>query len=386
MGRMVEAWTHRRRVLAALQHKEPDRVPRAEFSMVDTAYHNLRRYLGLPDVPFRYGRAYGDFVFLDDDVLKIFDIDIVGVDIPVQRDMAVIESEDFRYVDEWGIGHRKKGMWHIYPDHAPLAGEVSVADVQKHPWPSVELVGEGAAPAAGDVALRDELLRLRRETDYAVRLSLPADLFQTANWLCGEDFFTNMVTAPQVIDAIFTKVTDVSIAKAANRLAVVGADMADVIACTADDIGFQTGLFISPQMYRRFVKPYHKAFYDFVRSRSAAHLMMHCDGAVYPILQDFIETGAQMLNPIQIECPGMDDTARLKREFGDRLVFWGALDVQQILPFGTPQQMREEVRRRIDDLAPGGGYIICPRGPIRPEVPPQNICAIYEACDAYGRY
>jgi uroporphyrinogen decarboxylase len=319
-------------------------------------------------------------------VLRIFDIDVVGVDVPVERDMAVIAADDFRYVDEWGIGHRKKGMWHIYPDSAPLAGEPSVADVLNHPWPVVRPVSVDTPPDATDVALRDEARRLRAETDYAIRLSLQADIFQTANWLCGDDFYTNLITNPDAIDAIFAKVTAVSIAKAANRLAAVGPDVPDIIQCTADDIGMQTSLFISPAMYRRFVKPHHKAFYDFVRSRSSARLMMHSDGAIYPILQDFIEVGAEMLNPIQIECTGMDDTSRLKREFGDRLVFWGGLDVQHILPFGTPSQMKDEVRRRLDDLAPGGGYIICPRGPIRPEVPPQNICAIYEACDKYGHY
>lgn len=379
--------THRERVRLALQHREPDRVPRADFAMVDSAYVRLRSYLGLPPAQeLSYGRAYGDFVSLDEDVQRIFGIDIRSISLPIQRDMSVIEAEDVYYDDEWGIGHRKRGMWHIYPVTAPLAGERTLADVNKHGWPVVTSIEDGAALTPREQALRAEARRLRDETDYALTMGLEGDIFQTANWLCGEDFFTNMITAPDVIDGIFARITDVCLRKAANTLAIVGPDSPDIIRCTADDLGHQTGLFISAEMYRRFVKPHHMAFYDFVRSRSAASLMMHSDGAIYPLLGDFVEVGAQMLNPVQIEAAGMEDTALLKREHGDRLVFWGGLDIQRVLPFGTPEQVQEEVRRRIDDLAPGGGFIVSPRGPIRPEVPPENICAIYEACDKYGRY
>jgi uroporphyrinogen decarboxylase len=113
---------------------------------------------------------------------------------------------------------------------------------------------------------------------------------------------------------------------------------------------------------------------------------MHCDGAIYPLIPDFIDVGVEILNPLQVECPGLSDTRRLKREFGRDLTFFGAINIQQVLTYGTPQEVQAEVRRRIEDLAPGGGLILTPRWALRPEVPPENICAIYEAADKYGWY
>jgi uroporphyrinogen decarboxylase len=113
---------------------------------------------------------------------------------------------------------------------------------------------------------------------------------------------------------------------------------------------------------------------------------MHNDGAIYPLIPDFIDIGVEILNPVQVECAGMEDTRRLKREFGNDITFWGALDNQHVLSFGTPQDVKDEVRRRIEDLAPGGGYVLTPRWAVRPEVPPEHICAIYDAVDEYGGY
>jgi len=113
---------------------------------------------------------------------------------------------------------------------------------------------------------------------------------------------------------------------------------------------------------------------------------MHSDGAIYPLIPDFIDIGADIFNPVQVKCNGMEDTRRLKREFGKGLTFWGATDTLHVLSIGTPEDIKNEVRRRIDDLAPGGGFVVTPRGPIRPEVPAENLCAIHEAVEAYGRY
>ena len=106
----------------------------------------------------------------------------------------------------------------------------------------------------------------------------------------------------------------------------------------------------------------------------------------HPLLGDFVDIGVEILNPVQVECPGMDDTARLKREFGRDLSFWGGINIQETLTFGTPAQVREEIRRRIEDLAPGGGFVLTPRWALRPEVPPENICAVYEAAEEFGNY
>ena len=134
------------------------------------------------------------------------------------------------------------------------------------------------------------------------------------------------------------------------------------------------------------IKPLQKKTFDFFKARTPAKRFFHSDGALYPIIADFIEIGVEVLNPIQVSAVGMGDTAKLKREFGDRLAFWGAIDTHQVLPLGTPEDVREEVRRRIADLGPGGGYVVCSVHNIQPEVPPENVVAMFDAAHELGRY
>jgi uroporphyrinogen decarboxylase len=209
-------------------------------------------------------------------------------------------------------------------------------------------------------------------------------MFAHAWFLCGDDWFIDLATNAPFVDALMDKLLELQLAHAERVLACTGPDGLDVAICTADDLGMQTGLLISPEHYRRFIKPRQRTFFEYVKRHSRAKIFMHCDGAVYPLIPDFIEIGVDVLNPVQVECAGMGDTRRLKREFGKDLAFWGALDNQHVLSFGTPQDVRDEVRRRIDDLAPGGGYVLTPRWAMRPEVPPENIEAIYEAVEDYG--
>jgi uroporphyrinogen decarboxylase len=138
-------------------------------------------------------------------------------------------------------------------------------------------------------------------------------------------------------------------------------------------------------MYRDIFKPRQKALFDAVRRVSNARILMHSDGNIASILPDLVEIGVDIINPVQPTCPGMD-TAVLKREFGHELSFWGSIDTQQVLPFGTPKDVRDEVMRRIDDLAPGGGFVLAPVHNIQPEVPPENVVAMYDAALQYGQY
>jgi uroporphyrinogen decarboxylase len=139
-------------------------------------------------------------------------------------------------------------------------------------------------------------------------------------------------------------------------------------------------------MYRKLVKPYHARLLGTVRGRTRAHVMMHSDGAIRELLGDYIEMGVEALNPVQVSADGMGDTAALKAEFGRDLVFWGAIDTQHVLPFGSPQDVRDEVRRRLDTLGPGGGYVLAPGHNIQSEVPPANVVAMFEAAAEWGAY
>jgi len=139
-------------------------------------------------------------------------------------------------------------------------------------------------------------------------------------------------------------------------------------------------------LYRKLIKPYHVQLFETIKQRSKAKISYHSDGNIYPLLPELIDAGVDLLNPVHVASKDMGDTARLKREFGDRLCFNGAIDSQSVLPHGTPEDVRTEVRRRIKDLAPGGGYILSAVHCIQPDVPPENVCALFDEAVTAGRY
>jgi uroporphyrinogen decarboxylase len=370
--------THRERVLRALNHQEPDRVPLAAYSMTDVCYTNLRAHLGLPSVELAYLGDVSDVVSPHEDLLRCLDLDTRDVALTTTTPRSSTWESDEVYENELGVGFRKHGVFYYYAVQHPLSGERTVADVERYPWPEPD--------RSPRTALRDKVRALRRETDCALVMGVGGTMFATAWFLCGDDWFIDLATNAPFCDALMEKLLELELARAEGILASVGSDGIDVAICTADDLGMQSGLLISPELYRRFVKPRQRCFFEYVKRHSSAKIFVHCDGAIYPLIPDFIEIGVEILNPVQVECRGMGDTRRLKREFGRDLAFWGGLDNQRVLSFGTPEEVRDEVRRRIDDLAPGGGYVLTPRWAVRPEVPPENLCAIYEAVEAYGRY
>jgi len=145
-----------------------------------------------------------------------------------------------------------------------------------------------------------------------------------------------------------------------------------------DDVGVQQGLMISPQIYRQYLKPRQCKLFQAIREETKAKIHYHTCGSVYPLIPDFIEIGVDILNPIQVSAKDMDP-ARLKREFGEWLSFWGGVDTQRVLPRGTPEEVKEEVRRRIEEMGKGGGYVLGAVHNIQPDVPPENIVALFEA-------
>ncbi len=370
---------HRERVLQALNHQEPDRVPLSAFTMTDVCYANLRSHLGLPSVEPAYLGDVSDVVMPHEDVLRRFDIDTRDVALTTTTPRASTWESDEYYEDELGVGFRKHGVFYYYPVKHPLAGQRTIVDVDNYAWPKPD-------PPASLQPLRERVQVLRQESDCALVMSVGGTMFATAWFLCGDDWFINLATNAPFVDALMDKLLELQLARAERVLSAIGPDGIDVAICTTDDLGTQSSLLISPDLYRRFIKPRQHAFFDYVKRHSSAKIFMHCDGAIYPLIPDFIEIGVDILHPVQVECQGMQDTRQLKREFGNDLTFWGALDNQHVLSFGSPRDVRDEVRRRIDDLAPGGGFVLTPRWAVRPEVSPENLCAIYEAVEEYGGY
>jgi uroporphyrinogen decarboxylase len=177
----------------------------------------------------------------------------------------------------------------------------------------------------------------------------------------------------EMAHALLRRVADFQKARDARFLELVGQTLDVILFC--DDMGGQDGLFISPPTYRKVIKPYHAELLSLVKSHTRARVMFHSCGSVVPLLDDFIEIGMDILNPVQVAARGMD-TAELKKRYGTRISFWGAIDTQSILPFGSPDDVRGEVRRRVVDLAEGGGYIVAPVHVVQADVPAENVLAL----------
>lgn len=209
---------------------------------------------------------------------------------------------------------------------------------------------------------------------------------EVSTWMSGfENFFVTMLIDPNAADTLLDKVLEIKLGFWKAILPQIGGYI-DVIS-ESEDLGMQDRLLISPASFRQHIKQRLRQLIEGIKSSAPqVKVMLHSDGAILGVLPDLIEIGVDILNPVQVSAKGMGDTAFLKREFGKDLVFWGAIDTQRILPFGTPEQVKDEVKRRIDDLAPGGGYVMASVHNIQFNTPPQNILAMCEAWQEYGRY
>ena len=189
-----------------------------------------------------------------------------------------------------------------------------------------------------------------------------------------EDFFT----------ALMVKLKSLALGYVDALLRDVG-PYVDVFV-TGDDLGMTAGPMMSPAAYRRLIKPHHAELLGAIKQHISGKMFFHTCGNIYRLLGDLADVGVDLLNPVQVSAGEMGDTARLKREFGDRLSFCGGIDTRQVMPHGTPDDVRKEVRRRIKDLAPGGGYVAAAVHCIQPDVPPENIVAMCEEVKEFGRY
>lgn len=373
--------TSRERVLCALNHEEPDRVPvffgtSGVTTMNTAAYDRLKAHLGLKTETRAFWRAL-QYALLDEEVMVRFGSDgrpLIPGPPPSSLGRAIAED---RFVDAWGI------TWQRQPDNdyfdmanSPLRG-ATANDLARHPWPEV-------THPSRFVGLKDKA-RAIRQAGYAVVALSGISPFEFGYMLRGMDtWFLDLGGDHDFVHALMRKLTDL-MRGAVEKLLEEAGEYIDVLV-TGDDLGGQTAPLISPAMYRKLIKPCHAELMDSIKRRTKAKIFYHSDGNIYPLLNDLVEIGVDLLNPVHVSATDMGDTARLKREFGDRLAFCGGIDTQWVLPHGTTDEVRREVRRRIKDLAPGGGYILSSVHCIQPDVPPENVCAMFEEAMVAGRY
>ena len=380
--------TSRQRVLATLEHRQPDRVPIVlgvsnATGIKERPYRGLATLLGVePSGAYLYEWPELGTAAVDEATLVRLRSDVRGV---LDREpKSVLEANANRpphadYINSWGSGARevRPGEW--FPIVCPMANATTLAEIDDYPWPDMDDPTRVAHVAADAAALA-------ASNRFAI-MATPWLLFplERAFAMQGMDtFLMNMALYPDFAEALLWKIGSLCKTLMGHFLEALG-DNVDIIKI-GDDLGTQESLLMSPAMYRSILKPVHADYIDFIKQRTSAAVFFHTDGDVFPLIDDFVAMGVDILNPIQTSAGKMSDLAGLKARWGDDLTFCGGIDTHRILPAGTPEEVRDEVRRVIEILGPDGGYMVSSVHTVMDDVAPENILAMVDAVEEFGRY
>jgi uroporphyrinogen decarboxylase len=411
--------TSRERVLAAIDHREPDRVPIDLGAMRSTgitavAYARLKEHLGITSGRTLVYDVVQQLAQPEPPVLDFIGSDVVDLGrafltkpsdwkdfiLPDGTPAAIPAAIDLRphdggYIgyasDGTPIGAMPRGAFYLSQTRFPLLEWDGDPAVLVRLPSLMDRVTWSAFPAApyhrpltpehlADIRRRAKLLY--ETTDYAVMIAFGANLLEWGQYLCRMDqFLVDLVENPRKTAALLDKLVELHLANLEKILDAV--DGYVQIIQMGDDLGTQQALEISPRLYREVFKPRQKLIFETVKRRSSLRVFLHSCGAIADIIPDLIEAGVEILNPVQTSARGMDPI-RLKREFGKDLTFWGGgCDTQRVLPQETPAEIDAHVRERIETFAPGGGFVFTQVHNIMPHVPPANIVAMRDAVRRY---
>jgi uroporphyrinogen decarboxylase len=374
----------------ALQHQEPDRVP-VDFLATMEIWDRLIEHLR-PELPTVAPSEYFDP--LREAVLRRFEVDCrvlsydqfctppawlikpgsrvdwwVSMNRSTPNRMWRQVNADDTFHDIWSThSYRMETMSGAYEGFKtwPLSQAQSVADLKQHPWPEPDWWDFSPIP--------DIMRQLDQHTQCHLRFRI-GSVFEIGWQLRGlEEFMLDLGTNPAIPLYIMDRLTEVYVENLRRLLEVAG-DRLDMV-YFYDDVGTQNSLMVSKKMWREYVRPRHVRLIE-VAHRYGKPVMYHTDGAIYPLIPEFIDMGVDVLNPIQPDAKGME-MDKLKAEFGDRLTFHGGVDIMRTLPKGTPAQVAAEVQDRVRVLGPGGGYILCSSHHIQPDTPIQNVITLYD--------
>ena len=375
------AMTHRERVLAALDHREPDRVP-IDFggypgatSINIRAYEKLKKYLNIDvNKEIMIGSVTMFTADIDDRILDRFGIDTQYA-MPSMRLSTFNNPETFQ--DKWKVTWQKTGASTYAPVKGPFYKEKgTLAELKNFEWPQPgEMV---------DIKqLKAKVARLRQKSDRALIAKLPMGIVTLAQILRGlEDWLTDLYVNRDFCEALLDRCSYLWMDAAKPIVEAIG-DQVDIFVW-GDDYGFQNGPMLSPEMFREIVRFRNKRMLDLVKTKSNAKILLHCCGSVYLYLEDFVQMGIDALNPIQVSAKDMD-AVRIKEEFGDQLTLWGAVGIDDLIK-EPPKKVKEMVKRRIDELGKGGGYVLSATHNLLTDVPVENIVAMFEGAAECGRY
>lgn len=379
----MEMLTSRERFTLALNHKEPDRVPIDLGSITSTirtvrAYSRLKDHLGL--AADKKVRHFADeHVIPDEEILQALHVDTCYLRMNAPKSWNRVRLDAHTVLDEWGVPWVKPpGSLYSSPVFPPLK-DAKPEEVGRFPWPDPN------EPSRFE-GLKEKAKNLYEKTPYALVAdgTTGAGVFDMAWRLRGmEALFPDMLLHPGSVEALFDRLTDFYVKVYRNYMRAVGDYIQMVI--YYEDLSGQDGPLMSPALYRKFIKPCHRRIFQAIKEHTAAKLCVHTCGSVYAFLDDYVDLGVDVLNPVQTSAKDMDPV-RLKQRYGSVLSFHGAIDTQRFLPRATPEEVRVEARRMIHILGSGGGYLFSSCHSIQPDVPPENIVALFQGAYEGGRY
>ena len=378
----------RERVLSALNHQEPDHVPfdlggTGATGIHEVAYENLRAYLELPNREPQIIDIIQQLADVEEDMAQRLSTDCRNV---ASRSSAIYNMElrdegDYTaYTDEWGIDWRmpKDGGFYYDMHQHPMSEVESISEIEDYVWPN-------AADPHRFKGLHDRSKAAFEQDKIVVLNGLCAGVTEMHSWLRGyEQYYMDFYLHPDLARYLMDRIVDLKMDYWEAALARAG-EYVDVVV-EADDMAGQDRLLISPDTYREFIKPCHTRLFSFIKQQAPVKVFFHTCGAIRPLIGDLIESGVDILNPVQKSAGGMD-LFELKREFGEDVVFWGGgVDTQRAFPSGTPEEVREDVKESIDALAPGGGFVFATVHNTQADVPPENFMAMWETWREHGVY
>jgi uroporphyrinogen decarboxylase len=375
-------YTSRERVLCALNHEEPDRVPlflgtSGATTVLGPGYGKLKEHLEIKGGPERWFSKALQYRWLDEEVMERLGSDARAIVPDAAESVFAREVSDNEIIDIWGT------PWRRVPDsiYFEIAGfplrTATLNDLEKYPWPKL------TSPSRF-VGLVEQAQALQ-QAGYATVLLGGVTIFEQACLIRGIDaVLMDMAGDEDFFTALMTRLKNLAVEYVEALLRDVG-PYVDVFV-TGDDLGMTAGPMMSPAAYRRLIKPHHADLLATIKRRISGKIFFHSCGNIYRLLGDLADVGVDLLNPVQVSAGEMGDTARLKREFGNRLAFCGGIDTRQVMPHGTVADVRREVRRRLRDLAPGGGYVAAAVHCLQPDVPPENVVAMCDEVKKAGQY
>ncbi len=379
----------RERVMLALNHQEPDRVPIDLGGTIITsihreAYAKVKQKLGLEVEDFKLCDYVQQLPYVGEDLLRRFDVDFRIVQLPAATAPGLKyfeEGDYYAFIDRWGskLHMPKDGGFYFDWVDFPIK-EPTMEALDGYQWPKPD-------PLELNQQLRAQAKYLYENTDYALVGSgvIGGGIFEQPARVMGlTNFLMALASEPAFADRLMEQITDIYIESCNNYLDQVGEYLQ--VFTYWDDVNTQNGWMISPDVFRRMIKPKEKRLVEAIKRKTNAKLFFHGCGAAFDLIPDLIDLGFDIINPVQTSAKGMDPK-RLKAAYGKDIVFWGGgVDAQRTMPFGTPQQVADEVRQRIDELAPGGGFVFAAVHNIQASDPPDNIITAFDTALDYGRY